>query len=129
MITGYNGVNAPKGDPSIAGSTITYLAANSALPVFVIKDTRRREVKPDNLFRYAVCYDGSPQAFVALELVIKMIGKQDRMTTVTVKEMGIDDVAVKDMVTKLLAESGHSGQYEHISIEHSQTETIFNTIK
>jgi len=70
MVTGYNGVKGPKDDPSIAGSAISYLALNSALPVFVIKDPRRREAKSDNLFRYAVCYDGSPQAQKALELVV-----------------------------------------------------------
>jgi len=58
-----------------------------------------------------------------------MIGKQDRMTTITVKEPNVNEEAVSEKVTKMLLEVGHIGEYEHISIEHSQTETVYNTIK
>lgn len=85
MVTGYNGRKGPKADPTIAGSAIKYLAENSNMPVLVIKDPRRRDLKPDGTYHYGVCYDGSPQAEKALETAIKMMRSTDRLTTITIK--------------------------------------------
>jgi hypothetical protein len=60
MVTGYNGIKGPKADPTIAGSAIQYLTVNATVPVLVMKDPRPRILKPSGLYRYGVCYDGSP---------------------------------------------------------------------
>ena len=62
MVTGYNGRKGPKADPTILGTQVKYLTENSLLPLLVIKDARRRSLKPGGLFHYGVCYDGSEQA-------------------------------------------------------------------
>jgi nucleotide-binding universal stress UspA family protein len=129
MVTGYNGVKGPKADPTIAGSAIQYLAVNSTLPVLVIKDARTRAQKPLGLYRYGVCYDGSPQSKKALECAIKMMRKGDRLTTITVKEPNVDDDKTDVMVKQMMADCEQTGAYDHVSLEHSMTETVYNTIK
>ena len=129
MVTGYNGVKGPKADPTIAGTAIQYLAVNSTLPTLVIKDARTRAQKPVGLYRYGVCYDGSPQAKKALETAIKMMRANDRLTTITVREPMVDDSKTDEMVKQMMRDAGVTGEYDHVSLEHSKTETVYNTIK
>lgn len=62
LVTGMHGRKGPKVDPTIAGTTVKYLADQCATPIVIIKDPRTREMKPNGKYRFGVCYDGSNQA-------------------------------------------------------------------
>jgi len=101
MVTGYNGVKGPKADPTIMGTNIKYLSENTECPVLVIKDPRRRESIPGKLYHYGVCYDGSPPSKQALQEAIAMMRPEDRLTTITVQEPGLDDEKIEQMVNTM----------------------------
>lgn len=129
MVTGSNGIKGPKADPTIAGSAVQYLALNSTLPVMVIKDPRPRTIKPDNLYRYAVCYDGSDQAKFAFETVCRTMRAEDRLTTITVGEKGIEEEEVRELAKKMRDEHKHTGTYEHIMLQQEEGDAIYTCIK
>lgn len=129
MVTGYNGVKGPKADMTIAGSAVQYMALNSSLPVLVIKDPRPRTIKPDGLYRYAVCYDGSDQAKYALETACRTMGPEDRLTTITVKEKGVEEEEVRAAAQKVRDEHQHKGTYEHVMLDQEDGEPVYKCIK
>jgi len=129
MVTGYNGVKGPKADPTIMGTNISYLSENTETPVLVIKDARRRENIPGKLYHYGVCYDGSDASKATLETALAMMKPEDRLTTITVHEPGLDDDKIESMVNEMRKKAGHSGPYKHVALDHEMTVTIYNTIK
>jgi hypothetical protein len=46
-------------DLTVAGTNVQYLAANSTLPILVLKDFRKRDYYKDRSYRFGVCIDGS----------------------------------------------------------------------
>jgi hypothetical protein len=58
-----------------------------------------------------------------------MMRKGDRLTTITVKEPNVDDDKTDVMVKQMMADCEQTGAYDHVSLEHSMTETVYNTIK
>jgi hypothetical protein len=53
----------------------------------------------------------------------------DRLVTITVREPNVDDSALDAKCKEMLAEAGVTGGYDHVSLEHSSTESVYITIK
>lgn len=129
IVTGYNGVKGPKNDPSVMGSNVSFLSTNTETPILVIKDARRRDSIPGKLYHYGVCYDGSNASKKALDEAIAIMRPEDRLTTITVHEPGLDDDKIEQMVNELRVKAGLTGPYRHISLDHEISVTVYNTIK
>lgn len=54
--------------------------------------------------------------------------KEDRLTTITVQEEGINDEA-EQFVNKKRAEVEHVGDYNHVALKHNLSMTIYAQIK
>ncbi len=64
-----------------------------------MKDRKPRAVKPDGCLRYGVCFDTSVKSKKTLEIVLKMLKPQDKLTTITVRQPDmISDDALKQFV-------------------------------
>lgn len=76
-----------------------------------------------------MCYDGSPASKEALDAALAMMRPEDRLTTITVHEPGLDDDKIENMVNGLREKAGHTGAYKHIALDHEMSVTVYNTIK
>ena len=68
-VVGYHGRKGPKDDPTVMGSAVKYLSTGSKVPTMIIKDPKKRVDKPEGVFRFCACIDGSDKSMKALNLI------------------------------------------------------------
>lgn len=112
LVTGMHGRKGPKADPTVAGTTVKYLASavDVPIPICIVKDPRTRAMKPDGKYRFGVCYDGSVAAAKALRTALSMMMPEDYLVIITVKESSIKLDQIESSVNSICAEYGISNQ-------------------
>jgi len=102
MVIGGHGRKGPKKDETVLGTAIQFLAVDSRFPCMIIKDRVSRKERPDKCINYGICFDGSEKAVKTLNLVLSMMSKEDRLTSLTIKEGGMqsDDSLRHSILTK-----------------------------
>lgn len=89
IVTGMHGRKGAKADPTVAGSTVRYLANAGTIPILIVKDPIVRDKKKDGKYRFGVCFDTSRQSKTALRQVLCMMNPDDHLTVIVVKEYSI----------------------------------------
>lgn len=84
-----HGRKGPKADPTIAGTTVKFLAENSDFPIIIVKDPRVRQIKKEGKYRFGVCFDTSDRSKNCLRQVLSMMRPDDHLVVITVKENAI----------------------------------------
>lgn len=57
-------------DPTVMGSAVQYMAVNSQVPVFIIKEAIKRTEKKDGVYKFCACIDGSEKSMRAINYII-----------------------------------------------------------
>ena len=91
-------------DLTVAGSAVQYLA-QQPITVAILKDTNMHPVK-DN-YRFGVLFDGSACSEKVLRKTLSMMADVDRLTTITVKEQGIDTSKIEAKINEICGERAH----------------------
>ena len=75
-------------DKTVLGSAVQHLALNTPCPVLIVKDQNgMRSTKKDQMFRVAVCSDGSEQSIKALNFMTRIMDRRrgDQLMVICVK--------------------------------------------
>ena len=115
-------------DPTIAGTTVKFLADKPDYPIVIVKDARVRCSKNENKYRFALAFDTSDKSKSALRQILKMMRPEDHLTIVTVKENAIKLDTIEASVSAICAEFNYSKQVIKI-LEKSASETVYKCIK
>lgn len=101
IFMGYHGRKGPKKESTIMGSKVKSMGYNIKSPTFVSKYFYMRNAKEGKGFQFAVCLDGSEQAFKTLDVLADIINPElDMVIAVTVLETGITSPAHSPVVKK-----------------------------
>lgn len=129
IVVGNHGRKGPKNDETVCGTAVQYLSLNAKFPVLVIKDYRPRTVKPDGCLRWGVCYDGSKRAKKAFQIVLDTMKKTDKLTIISVKEIGMSSTdAVEKFIKDETAKYGIT-KVECSFLEHEENRSVYQIIK
>ena len=69
MCVGFHGRKGLKSDPTVMGTAVQYLAMNSTVPIFILKDPVERKDKEDGTYKFSVAIDGSAQSLKAIPYI------------------------------------------------------------
>ena len=117
-------------DLTIAGTNVQFLAANSSLPVLILKDYRQRDYYLDRSYRFGVCIDGSPQSKKALKTALSIMQKQDKIVVITVNETLVEKTQGSNVhadVDKIAAQFGCKN-LEKVVLDHPKSLSVYKTI-
>jgi hypothetical protein len=109
---------------------VQYLAANSSLPILVLKDFRKRDYYQDRSYRFGVCIDGSPQSKKALKTALSIMQKQDKIVVITVNETLVEKTQGSNVhaeIDKIAAQYG-CNKLEKIILDHPKSLSVYKTI-
>lgn len=123
-----HGRKGPKADPTIAGTTVKFLAEKPDYPIIIVKDARVRSSKNENKYRFAVAFDTSDRSKSALRQVLKIMRPEDSLIIITVKENAIKVDSIEGSVAQVCGEFNYSKQKIQI-LEKSASETVYKCIK
>ena len=98
--------------------------AQQPITVAILKDSNMNLNKDS--FRYGVLYDGSSCADKVLAQTMLLMAANDRLTTITVVEPGMDKDAIKPRVEHIV---GGSRPFDTVILTSEPNETIKNCIK
>lgn len=129
IVVGNHGRKGPKADLTVCGTAIEYLSLNSKFPCLIIKDRKCRADKPDGCLRYGVCYDGSDRSKVALEMALKIMRPEDKLTTITVVEDKIHSKDIIDYGIKQLTDKYGITKVEMIHLDKEEGKSIYQIVK
>lgn len=123
-----HGRKGPKADPTIAGTTVKFLADKPDYPIIIVKDARLRTAKTENRYRFAVAFDTSDRSKTALRQVLSIMRPEDNLTIITVKENAIKLDTIEAAVAAICGEFNYTKQKIAI-LEKSASETVYKCIK
>ena len=129
IVVGGHGRKGEKKDETVLGTAVQFLSLDQRFPCLIVKDRKPRTEKPDGCLRYGVCFDSSDKAKKALETVLSMMSKTDKLTSFTVrgeKNMMSDDM-IRHYVTNEAAKRGVT-KVEVIMLDQEKDKKIHETI-
>lgn len=128
IVTGMHGRKGPKSDPTVAGTTVRFLADNASFPIVIVKDLIVRQKKSEGKYRFGVCFDTSSRSKNALRTVLAMMRPDDALTCIVVKEPAINENTVDSSINSICAEFNVSHQRIK-RLERQPGESIYKCIK
>lgn len=97
--------------------------AQQSMTVAILKDHNMHPIKDS--YRWGVLYDGSAIADKVLQKCLSMIADEDRLTTITVVEQGLDKNAIRPKVSQIIG----SRAFDCVVLENTPNTSIKNRIK
>ena len=97
--------------------------AQQPITVAIIKDSNMTAVK--EAYRFGVLFDGSPIAEKVLHRTISMLNDQDRLTCITVVEVGLDHATIEPKVRAITGDRA----CDVVILENEPSMTIRDRIK
>ena len=107
----------------MVGTAVQYLA-QQPITVAILKDSNMK-LRKDS-FRYGVLYDGSECANKVLKQTLLMMGENDRLTTITVVEQGMDERKIRFDAEVVVNERR---DFDTVILTREPNETIKDCIK
>lgn len=87
IVVGEVGRKGPKlAGNMAAGTAIQFMSLNTTIPTLVLKDYQKRKDKPNQAYRWLVCFDTSKHSQKAIKTCLKLMHPQDHLVIVSVME-------------------------------------------
>lgn len=122
IVTGMHGRKGPKEDLTVAGTAVKFLGQQSKT-IAIIKDTNM-DVNKTN-YRFGCLFDSSAVSEKVLRQTLSMMADNDRLTTITVVEPGVDRASIHSKVAAICGER----PFDVVVLENEPSTTIRQRVK